>query len=101
MGIYGQTSRHYSLLLHISDLCILPTTFSYVDATVDDEKVTGDNGMFIFIDDTDERTCLQIRIAFLKDKGLADANVIFPEGYIVGLCCVKMNDACLHGGRPH
>ena len=77
----------------------MPATFICVDASVDGKKVGGDNGMFMTIDDTDERTCHQLLCDFLKDKGLGDANVALPDGSIVVLRCVKMCDARLHGGR--
>jgi len=75
----------------------MPPTFICVKATVDGKKVGGDNGMFMTIDDNDERTCRDLLNAFLQDKGYGDA---LPEGSTVVLRCVKMNDARLHGGRP-
>jgi len=77
----------------------MPTTFICIDATVDGKKVGGDSGLFLNIDDTDERTCYQVLLDFLKDKGLGDANVALPEGSTVVLRCVKMVER-LHGGRP-
>ncbi len=73
----------------------MPPTFICVDATVDGKKVGGENGVFQTIDDTDEMTCHQLLIAFLKDKGLGD----LLEGDIVVLRRVKMCDARLYGGR--
>jgi hypothetical protein len=78
----------------------MPATFICVDAIVEGKKVGGDNGMFITIDDTDERTCHHLLRAFLRDKGLGDANVALPDGSTVVLRCVKMCDSRLHGGRP-
>jgi hypothetical protein len=75
----------------------MPPTFICVKATVDGKKVGGDSGMFMTIDDNDERTCRDLLNAFLQDKGYGDA---LPEGSTVVLRCVKMNDARLHGGRP-
>jgi hypothetical protein len=43
----------------------MPPTFICVDATVDGKKVGGDSGMFMTIDDTDERTCRELLVAFL------------------------------------
>ena len=79
----------------------MPARFIFVDVIVDGKKVGGDNGiMFMTIDDTDERMCHQLLCAFLKDKGLGDANVALPDDSNVVLRCVKMCDARLHGGRP-
>ena len=58
----------------------MPPTCIYVDATIDGKKVGGESGMFVSIDDTDERTCYQLLLDFLKDKGLGDANVALSEG---------------------
>ncbi len=80
-------------------LYIMPAAFICVDAIVDGEKVGGDTGMFMTINDKDERTCHELLCAFLKDKGLGDANVALPCGSTVVLRCVKMCDARLHGGR--
>jgi hypothetical protein len=78
----------------------MPTTFISVDATVDGKKVGGDNGMFMAIEENDERTCMGLLTDFLKDKGLGDANIALPPGSNVALRCIKMIDARLHGGRP-
>ena len=75
------------------------TNFICVDVTIDGKKVGGGNGMFITIEDTDERTCRQFLFAFLKDKGLGATNVALPYGSTVLLRCVKMCDARLHGVR--
>ena len=53
----------------------MPPTFTCVDATVDGRKFGGDHGVFQIIDDTDERTYHQLHLAFLKDKGLGEADV--------------------------
>jgi hypothetical protein len=78
----------------------MPPTFISVDATIDGKKVGGESGMFVSIDDTDERTCRELLLAFLKDKGHGDASIALPEGSTIVLRCVKMNDVRLHGGRP-
>ena len=56
----------------------MPPTFICVDATVDGRKVGGDHGVFQAIDDRDERTCHQLLLAFLKNKGLGDVHVALP-----------------------
>ena len=63
-----------SLIIDPSDLCILimPPRIICVDATVDGKKVGGEYGVFQTIDDTDERTCHQPLLAFLRDKWLGD-----------------------------
>jgi hypothetical protein len=73
----------------------MPPTIICVDATIDGKKVGGEKGVFQTIDDTDEMTCHQLLITFLKDKGLG----YLPKGSIVVLRCVKMCDARLRGGR--
>jgi hypothetical protein len=78
----------------------MPTTFICIDATVDGKKVDGDSGLFLTIDDNDERTCYQLLLDYFKDKGHGDANDALPGDSTVVLRCVKMVDARLHGGRP-
>jgi hypothetical protein len=78
----------------------MPATCICVDAIVDGKKVGGDNGIFITIDDTDERTCHQHLCVGLNDKGLGNANVALHDCSTVFLRCVMMCDARLHGGRP-
>jgi hypothetical protein len=58
----------------------MPPVFISVEAIMDGKKVGGENGMFVSIDDTDERTCPELLLAFLKDKGHGDASVALPEG---------------------
>ncbi len=78
----------------------MPTSFICDDATVDGRKVGGDNGMFMTVEDNDERTCHGLLLDFFKVKGLGDANAALPLGSDVFLRCIKMIDARLHGGRP-
>ncbi len=78
----------------------MPTTFTCIDATVDGKKVGGDSGLFLMIhNDDDERTCYQLLLDYLKDKGHGDASDALPEGSTVVIRCVKMVDARLHGRR--
>ena len=65
----------------------MPAAFIFVDAIVDGKKVGGDNGMFMTIDDTDERTCQWLLCAFLKDKGPGDANDALLYGSTVTSLC--------------
>jgi hypothetical protein len=83
-----------------TDLSIMPPRIICVDGTVDGKKAGSDNGMFLTIGDTDERTYHELLLAFLKNKSLGNASVALLSGSIVVLRCVEMMDARLHGGRP-
>ena len=77
----------------------MPPAFICVDATIEGKKVGGESGMSVSIDDTDERTCRELLLAFLKDKVHGDASVALPACSTIVLRCVKMSDVRLHGGR--